>query len=62
MLLVREINSLKETPTTLEKEIEAEKAICLSEELQRFEVQVFKTGSGPGGTQRTIQLSAKFNF
>ena len=33
-----------------------------SADLTNGAVQVVKTGSGPGGTQRTIQLSAKFNF
>lgn len=33
-----------------------------SADLTNGAVQVFKTGSGVGGTQRTVQLSAKFNF
>ncbi len=33
-----------------------------SADLTNGAVNAFKVGSGPGGTQRTIQLSAKFNF
>lgn len=33
-----------------------------SADLTNGAVQVVKIGSGPGGTQRTVQLSAKFNF
>ncbi len=42
MLLIREIHSLEETPMTLGKEIEADKAICLFEEVQRFEANMIR--------------------
>jgi DNA-binding NtrC family response regulator len=41
-LLLREINSLEEMPSTLEKEIEREKPISLLNELQRFEVKMIR--------------------
>lgn len=42
LLLVREINSIKDLQTTLEKEIESEQPICLAQELQRFEVNMIR--------------------
>lgn len=42
LLLVREINSLDETQTALEKEIENEKPICLLKELERFEANMIR--------------------
>jgi len=42
LLLVREINSLDERQTTLEKEIKSEKSICLLKELQRFEANMIR--------------------
>ncbi len=42
LLLVREINSLEERQTTLEKKIESEKSICLLKELQRFEASMIR--------------------
>lgn len=42
LLLVREINSLEEMQSTLEKEIELEKPICLLNELQNFEAKMLR--------------------
>ena len=42
LLLVREINSLKDLQSTLEKEIESEQPISLAQELQRFEVNMIR--------------------
>jgi transcriptional regulator with GAF, ATPase, and Fis domain len=41
-LLLREINSLEEMPSALEKEIEREKPISLLNELQHFEVKMLR--------------------
>ncbi|HEX9929020.1 MAG TPA: helix-turn-helix domain-containing protein [Pyrinomonadaceae bacterium] len=42
LLLVREINSLDETQTALEKQIESEKPICLLKEIERFEANMIR--------------------
>lgn len=42
LLLVREINSLEEMQSTLEREIEREKPISLLNELQRFEIKMIR--------------------
>ncbi|MGI8469740.1 MAG: helix-turn-helix domain-containing protein [Pyrinomonadaceae bacterium] len=42
LLLVREINSLEETQSAVEKEIESEQPICLLDEIQRFEVNMIR--------------------
>lgn len=41
-LFIREINSLEQTQTTLEGEIESDHPICLSTELQRIEVKMIR--------------------
>lgn len=42
LLLVREINSLEETQSALEKQIESKKPICLSREMERFEANMIR--------------------
>lgn len=42
LLLVREIDSLEGMQSTLEKEIEREKPICLFNELQHFEAKMLR--------------------
>lgn len=42
LLLIREINSLEEMQSTLEKEIEREKPIFLLDELRNFEVKMLR--------------------
>lgn len=42
LLLIREINSLRDEQAKLEQEIESEKPISLAQELQRFEVNMIR--------------------
>ena len=42
MLLVREINALEETETSLIKKVQSENSICLNCEMERIEVRIIR--------------------